>query len=90
MAARSGNELVVLASFSSQVRGVMFNEYALSGASVGAHVSLVRKSHCVYDGNCVEVQYTNYGWTYLLGHLAAGTASLLSPLLLNSSLVATG
>ena len=56
MAARSGNELVVLTSFSSQVRGVMFNEYVLSGASVGAHVRLVTKPHCVYDGNCVEVR----------------------------------
>ena len=90
MAARSRNELVVLASFLSQVRGVMFNEYALSGVGVGGYVRLIRKPDCVFDGNCIEVMYTNYGWTYLLGHLASETASLLSPLLLNSSLVATG
>lgn len=59
----------------------MFNEYVLSGEGVGVYVRLDRKPDCAFDGNCMDVLYTNCWRTYSLSHLAFETALMLSLLL---------
>ena len=80
----TSRELLSLASFVSRIHGVMFNEFLSSGAGVGARVSLGRRPNNQYDVNCIDVSLRSWGLIYLLGHLEAGAAAVLSPLLLNA------
>ena len=80
---------VVLASLVAQVRGVMFYDYGVSGACWGDNIYLVRRPDDRYDVNCLDVRLMR-GRPYLLGHLAAPVASLLSPLMRDLSLEVSG
>ena len=82
----SGSISRVLASFIAQIRGVMCNEYPYAGAGVGAHVRLVRWPSSPFDSNCIEVRYGRY----LLGHIDAATAAVLSPFMFRSPLEVMG
>ena len=79
----------VLASFVAQVRGIMFYDLAVSGASWGDSVHLVRAPYNRYDSNCLDVRCAS-GKPYLLGHLAAPAAALLFPLMRDVSVAVSG
>ena len=81
---------VVLASFVAQVRGVLLNDCPLGGLHVGCSVKLVRRPDSRYDVNCIAVMVERYRSFYLLGHLEASVAAILSPVLLRGALSATG
>ena len=83
-------ELVSLANFGARISGVMFNDYLVSGAGVGAHASLVRVPDSVLWDNCIKVSWRECARSYLLGHLDCESSLVLSPFLMRSSLVATG
>ena len=73
----------------SLVSGVMFYDLAVSGACYRDHVYLVRRAHDRYDANCLDVRVVR-GRPYLVGHLAAPVAALLSPLMRDVSVDVSG
>ena len=79
---------VVLASLVAQVRGIMFYDLSVSAAAMGEQVYLVRRPDNRYDINCLDVRLC--GRPYLLGHLVAPVAALLSPLMRDVSLEVSG
>ena len=83
------SERVVLASLTTQVRGVMFYDLAVSGACYGDRVYLVRHPHDRYDANCLDVRVVR-GRPYLVGHLAVPVAARLSPLMRDVSVDISG
>ena len=82
----SGSISRVLVSFIAQISGVMCNEYPYARAGVDAHVRLVRWPSSPFDSNCIEVRYGRY----LLGHIDAATAAVLSLFMLRSPLEVMG
>ena len=79
------SDRVVLASLVA----VMFYDLAVSGACYGDHVYLVRRPHDRYDANCLDVRVVR-GRLYLMGHLAAPVAALLSPVMQDVSVDVSG
>ena len=67
-------ESVVLVSFVTQVRGVMFYGLQVHGARLAEWVVLVRRPDNPYDNNCLEVRVVRSSLSFLLGHLAAEVA----------------
>ena len=80
---------VELASLVAQVRGVMFYDFGVSGACWGDTIYLVQRPDDRYDVNCLDVKLMR-DRPYLLGHLAAPVAALLSPLMRDLSLEVSG
>ena len=80
---------VVLASFVARVKGVMFYDLTVSGAGLGDSVSLVRALCNPYDRNCIDVRCAR-GQPYMLGHLTASVAAVLSPLMRDVSVTVSG
>ena len=78
---------VVLASLVAQVRGIMFYDLSVSAVAMGEQVYLVRRPDNRYI-NCLDVRLR--GRPYLLGHLVAPVAALLSPLMRDVSLEVSG
>jgi len=69
-----------LASFRTQIRGVMFYSLSECGIARGVLVNFVRRPDSCRDTNCVEARVAGVGTK--LGHVAAEAAEWLSPLLL--------
>ena len=67
-------ESVVLASFVTQVRGVMFYSLQVHGARLAEQVVLVRRPDNPYDNNCLDVRVVRNSLSFLLGHLAVEVA----------------
>lgn len=80
---------VVLASFVAQVKGVMFYDLSISGAGWEDSVYLVRAPYNPYDRNCLDVRCAR-GRPYMLGHLTAPVAAVLSPLMRDVSVRVVG
>ena len=72
---------VVLASFVTLVRGVMFYDFAVSAWGCWGDG--------VYDHNCIDVKCAR-GQPYMLGHLEAPVAALISPLMRDVSVDVSG
>ena len=70
---------VVLAVFIAQTKGVKFYDLQTSGAVRGEGVFLIRRPDNAYDVNCIDVQLAR--GRLLVGHLEAGVAAHLSPLM---------
>ena len=71
---------VLLASFVAQLKGTKFYDLRVSGACQGDRVFLVRRPENPFDVNCLDVRLVRCP-RYLLGHLEAPIATLLSPLM---------
>ncbi len=81
---------LLLATFSSTVRGVRFYDVTVSAVSGGERIVLQLEGTNVYDSNCVAVRLQSSGSLFsMLGHLAREDAAYLAPLL-RSGLSATG
>lgn len=78
----------VLASVVARVKGVMFYDYATSGACHGDRVYILRRPDNQYDSNCLDVRLAH--GSYLLGHLEAPMAARLSPVIRDVSVVVSG
>ena len=83
------SDRVVLTSLVAQVRGVMFYDLAVSGACYGDRIYLIRRPHDRYDANRLDVRVVR-GQPYLVGHLVAPVAALLSPLMRDVSVDVSG
>ena len=63
----------LLASFVSQIKGVMFYSFYSCGACVGERVSLLRRPDNPYNSNCLDVRIVQ--GRYFLGHLNASISA---------------
>ena len=85
---RVKEDMAVLASLVAQARGVMFYDLQASGACYGDRVYLVRRPQDRYDMNCLDVMLLR--GRFMLGHLEAGVAASLSPLMRDAFLEMSG
>ena len=79
---------VVLASVVARIKGVMFYNYATSGACHGDRVCILRRPDNQYNSNCFDIRLSR--GSYLLGHLEAPMAARLSPVIRDVSVVVLG
>ena len=63
-------ESVVLASFVTQVRGVMFYGLQVHGARLAERVELARRPDDPYDNNYLDMRVVRSSLLFLPGHLA--------------------
>ena len=67
----------------------MFYELPISGAGWGDSVRLLCAPYNPYDRNCLDVRCA-HGQPYMLGHLTAPVAVILSPLMRDVSVTVSG
>ena len=67
----------------------MFYDFAASGAGWGDGVYLVRRLYDRYNHNCIDMRCAR-GRPYMLGHLEALVAALISPLMHDVSVDVSG